>query len=50
VDRIQNFLVLDIKAQKVTFGFKGLNAEITLMSLDNHVSAGIFWKENLTQK
>jgi len=33
-----------MKAQKVTFGSKGLNANVTLMSLDNQVSAGIFGK------
>jgi fructose-1-phosphate kinase PfkB-like protein len=33
-----------MKAQKAKFGGKGLNVRITLMSLDNQVSAGIFGK------
>jgi len=39
-----------MKAQKITFGLKGLDAKATLMSLDNQVSAGIFWKEHFTHK
>jgi hypothetical protein len=36
-----------MKVQKTKFGFEGLNAKITLMSLDNQVSAGIFFGKNI---
>ena len=43
------FLSVGHKAEKTKFVFKGLNAKITLMSLDNQVNAGTFWKEHWTQ-
>jgi len=36
-----------MKAQKAKFGFNRLNAKITLMLLDNQVSADIFGKNIL---
>jgi hypothetical protein len=49
-ENLRLFSVEHEGTQKASFGCKRLNEKVTLMSLDNQVSAGISWKEYLTQR